>query len=137
MIPARIVTLLALLMPVSVDASPGLLYAALFACDPVRFTNAYVSWCKSAHPDISNRFEAASAAWYDRNREVAAKSAASCEREIRSRSDSEGAAESMLGELREQQDKLFAAGAFPSRELCDSLLRSLVNGGADVEHVLR
>jgi hypothetical protein len=121
------------------SASEGLIYAALFACDPAGFTDAYVSACSSAHVRLAARLADASDRWHARNREAAERSVAGCVAEIRKKSPDPDQADATLRLIRQRQVQLseeFRVVA-NSEARCEELLQALESGAADVDRALK
>jgi len=139
MLASRTVLLVIFAATPILSTANGFVYAALYACDPVRFTSTFVVACSSNHPRMAAQLDSAFEAWKFRNDLASQKSAKSCVAEMRRRATSEDQFREMTALMKRTEIESDDASKklAESAEWCAQILEGLQTGRLDVDSALK
>jgi len=139
MFAARTALLVIFVMIPILSAANGFIYAAVYACDPVRFTSSFVAACSSSHPRMIAQLDSAFEAWKVRNDLASQRSARACADEMRRRVTSEDQFREMAAMMKRAEIESDDATKkiAESAEWCAHILEGLQSGRLDVDAALK
>ncbi len=125
--------------PLTVAASEGLIYAAVYTCNATELTEALVAACIAMNPSMTDRFSSALIAWKERNATAAANARKLYVSEMRKRFPSEEQFQQVAELIKElKRESLDAIERnVKSEDACPQALIGMESEKSDVDWVLK